>query len=353
MSIFTIQYDNQKTQVYGGENAFANYALKSVKGRAFVVTDKNVYAIYGQLIKSTYGDDVYVLRVGEASKSTTTLIKILTTLHEKGIGKYDTIIAFGGGVVGDVTGLAASLYMRGINYVYVPTTLLAQVDSCVGGKTAINLCGVKNLVGSFYQPSAIIIDTMFLRTLKEKHIRCGLGEIVKTAALDKDILNYVLKNLYFLSDYDCLEQLIPMCIKFKALIVSKDEKERSGLRKCLNLGHTTGHVLEAHYAVYSHGEYVLVGMFLELYIAQKLGICQETYASALYKIIKKVLVYMPALSNLRSVLRLALSDKKNTAPNEVCLILPKSEGEYVQVNLSYSDYEEYVIEAYESSDKRF
>ncbi|MCD7728637.1 MAG: iron-containing alcohol dehydrogenase [Clostridia bacterium] len=324
--------------IYCGENAFSQKIGELTKDRdIFLVTDSNVDRLYSSLIdKYFYGAGKYVLPAGERSKNKTQLLNILKAMVNAGLRRNSLVIALGGGVVGDITGLAASLYMRGIPVIQIPTTLLSQVDSSVGGKTAIDFCGVKNIIGSFYQPQYVVVDPMFLQTLPEREIRCGLGEIIKTGCLNKDIFHILLENSDRLYDLAFLRDITIECIKHKAYVVQNDEKETTGLRKTLNLGHTTGHAFELYYKKKSHGEFVLVGMYYELYIAVKSGICAPEYAERIKSLIAKV-IKVPAYSDGDKACLMAKYDKKNDSAL-ISMIVPASEGNPQEVKLPLEQY---------------
>lgn len=237
-----------------------------VGDKVAIVTDSNVADLYSHALdeylqdKSVYN---YVIPAGESSKCKEVYFDLLERLADDGFNRTDTVIAFGGGVVGDLAGFVASTYMRGINFIQVPTTILAAVDSSVGGKTAINLDSGKNLVGTFYQPSAVYINTDFFRTLPKREILSGMGEVVKYAFLSKSVTKEMIKN-------GATEELVYECLKIKRDVVQRDEKE-SGERALLNLGHTVGHAIESlsHYS-YSHGECVAKGIVYTLRLSKRL-----------------------------------------------------------------------------------
>lgn len=239
--------------------------------KKLVVISQKVYKLYGKQLNFDK-KEVFVLKDGEVQKNFKNYEKILKKAFELGLTRKDYIIAVGGGVVGDIAGFAASTYMRGINLVQVPTTLLSMVDSSVGGKTAIDIEGGKNIIGAFYQPKKVFININFLKTLDKKQYKSGLGEILKYAFIEK---NCGYKHDLFFFEYLtlCAEKLIEKetmtlmrvienCLLFKASVVNQDEKE-VGLRKVLNFGHTLGHALEAYtnYKKFTHGEAVVYGMF--------------------------------------------------------------------------------------------
>lgn len=329
----------QQSTVHCGNEAVEKYAPEIAQKQIFVVTDSNVFAWYRKDIWRIFGDNVpmYIVPAGETSKSVRYLTAILREMLTSGMKRTCTVVAFGGGVVGDMAGLAASLYMRGVHLVQIPTTLLAQVDSSVGGKTAIDFGGVKNVIGSFYQPETVIVDPRFLSTLPEREIRCGLGEIVKYGALNKDIYKLLQNNIDNLKSLEFLERITYYCIKHKADVVAGDERDLNGSRKMLNLGHTTGHALELYYRKKSHGEFVLIGMYYELYIAEKLNICNKNYADGLKNLILRVMKKIPSYEDISAAADFAKFDKKNT-DTDVSLILPESEGRATELKISMERY---------------
>lgn len=242
----------------------------SEQKRLFVVSQK-VYKLYKkELDLSEY--DFIVIKDGEKEKNFKNYVKILEKAKEIGLTRSDVIIALGGGVIGDMAGFAASTYMRGIDYIQIPTTLLAMVDSSVGGKTAIDLDDIKNIVGSFYQPKRVYINVNFLKTLDERQYKSGLGEVLKYAFIENDCGYkhplFLFESLtlsaekVLLRDLKTMMRVIEHCLNLKISVVNQDEKE-AGLRKILNLGHTYGHALESlgNYKKYLHGEAVVQGMF--------------------------------------------------------------------------------------------
>ncbi len=215
----------------------------------------------------------------EMNKSFFSLQKILERMIKLNVNRDNLFISVGGGITGDVGGFAAAIYSRGISHIQIPTTLLACVDSSVGGKTGINLAGIKNIVGVYHQPSVVLIDLEFLQTLEPSEILSGMGEIVKYALLsDDDFFNDVFNNLDLLYSLNSkiVSDLIERSVKFKAGVVAKDEKEILGIRKILNLGHTFGHAIEAdqNYKI-KHGQAVIVGIVCSLYLSLKLNLMNE------------------------------------------------------------------------------
>ncbi len=244
--------------------------LKKCK-KIFIVTDDNVASLYLEKISQNLknsGFDVnsFVFPHGEESKRLTTIEQIYTALVDFSMTRNDMLIALGGGVAGDMTGFAAASYMRGIDYIQIPTSLLSMVDSSIGGKTGVDLPQGKNLVGAIYQPLAIITDPEFLKTLPKKYYTDGLCEIIKYGYIsDSSILNNP-------KDISVIEK----CIKIKSDIVTKDERE-SGLRMLLNFGHTLGHAIEKcmNFSGIGHGEAVCKGMYISLKLGEYLGITEK------------------------------------------------------------------------------
>lgn len=333
------------TVIHCGKCSFNNYVARHSDGQYFIVTDANVFAYYRYLMWKSFGDmvPVYILPAGETGKTMRYLTAILKEMVAKGMRRNCTLIGFGGGMVGDIAGLAASLYMRGVKFVQIPTTLLAQVDSAVGGKTAIDFEGIKNIVGSFYQPEQVIVDPNFLKTLPDREFRCGIGEIIKYAALDEQIFNYVSKNMTKLRSPSFIGEITILCIEHKAKIVEEDERDTKGLRKTLNLGHTTAHALELTYRKRSHGEYVMIGMYYENYIAQKLNVCSPEYAAELNNLILAIIKKIPFYDDIGEACELAKLDKKNDS-REISLILPESKGKCREVKLPFPRYRELLEE---------
>lgn len=333
--------------IHCGDGTFEKYIRGIAERQCFVVTDRDVFAYYRSLLWEKFGDDfhVYIMPAGESSKNFTTLKTILSEMLKAGMKRNCTVVAFGGGVVGDVAGLAASLYMRGVRFAQIPTTLLSQADSCVGGKTAIDFGGIKNLVGTFYQPEEVIADPRFLSTLTERDLRSGLGEIIKCASLNAEMFE-ILKNRANFCGADFLEDMVFRCLSLKAGIVEEDEHDLKGIRKFLNAGHTTGHAFEEFYRKKSHGEYVLTGMYYEAYIAEKLDTGDKNYFKELKNLISQV-IKVPALSDIEKAAELALCDKKNS-DGDVTVIAPSSLGKCSELKLAFKRYSELLKECSES-----
>ena len=226
--------------------------------KVMVITDKGVPSIYAELIASQAEEGhIKVVEQGEVSKSLQTAEEILTDMLTYQFSRKDAVVSVGGGVIGDLGGFVASLYMRGIDFYNVPTTLLSQVDSSIGGKTAVNLAGIKNIVGAFYQPKKVLIDPDTLSTLDERHVKNGLMEAIKMGATsDKRLFDLFMDGRW----NENLDAIIEKALLIKKYVVEQDEKE-NGLRKILNFGHTIGHGFEsAAKGTLLHGECVALGM---------------------------------------------------------------------------------------------
>ena len=252
-------------------------AARTAGRKVAIVTDDNVAPLYADEVAEAVGAAcTLIIPHGEAHKGPKEYVDILNRLAEDDFGRRDCVIALGGGVVGDLAGFAAATYMRGIGFINVPTSLLAMVDSAVGGKTAINIDYGKNLCGAFYQPEEVYINTSYLSTLPAREMMCGWGEILKYAFLAPDVGWEDIAG-------DVTPRLIAKCVRYKADIVEADEREQAGVRQLLNLGHTVGHAVErlSHFAL-SHGECVVKGMAAVLEMSRRYyDLPADVYARAL------------------------------------------------------------------------
>lgn len=229
------------------------------EGRVFLISDDGVPEKWRKLLHEQYpSSTMYVFKNGEESKNFTTLQDILKAMQEARVSRKDTVIALGGGVVGDMAGFASAIYMRGIPYINIPTTSLSQIDSSIGGKTAIDFNGVKNCIGSFHQPDMVLVDIDVLETLDDRQLHNGLVEAVKEGLIkDAELFEIFEKDSYMKH----IDAIIEKCLQIKKEVVENDEKE-IGERKLLNFGHTYGHALESYFGMsgYLHGECVGLGM---------------------------------------------------------------------------------------------
>lgn len=259
-----------------------------------IISQYNLMELFGfdlmtELNESGFNCDYITLPIGEASKSLNEFSRVISQMVEFGCDRKTTILALGGGVVGDVSGFVASSFMRGIDYYQIPTTLLAMVDSAIGGKTGINIAEGKNLVGAIYQPKGVLIDPVILESLSKEEVMAGLGEVIKYGAIwDKAFL---IDISTWLEDIDSFpfEDAIRKSCKIKAEVVSKDERE-GDLRRILNFGHTIGHALESHlgYGKIRHGEAVALGMKCAGFISQKLNLLSKEELSTLNQTINRL-----------------------------------------------------------------
>lgn len=306
--------------------------------KRLVVFSEKVYKLYGKFLKFNKSE-TYVLKDGEKYKNIKSYEKIIKKMIDLKMSRKDILIAIGGGVIGDMVGFAAATYMRGIDFIQVPTTLLACVDSSVGGKTAIDMPNGKNYAGAFYQPKAVYINTNFLKTLDEKQYKSGFGEVIKYAFIEKscgaetyyDLLTCFEANRgkYINRDMDFLTEVIKMCLELKSAVVSHDEKEK-GLRKILNLGHTFGHALEEEtkYKRYTHGFAVVQGLMYIFNYALQNGLCSRKYYDEAFTLMN-IYGFEPdsfLFVNRKHTIEYMFSDKKADS-NGVTLIVPTKEGE--------------------------
>jgi 3-dehydroquinate synthase len=314
--------------------------------KILIITDSNVGKIYKDFILDIFnntGLEVFnlIIEAGEKSKSFGVLKNIYSFLISNKFGRDSFLVAFGGGVVGDITGFAASTYMRGVNYCQVPTTLLAAVDSSVGGKTGINFKRTKNIIGSFHQPKFVVVDLNFFKTLPQLEWLCGLGEILKYSFLsDKKFFSYLKNNFekIWRMDFNSVDKIVSEAIKIKASVVSKDEKEK-GLRKILNLGHTFAHGFESvmDYKI-KHGEAVIAGIGCALILSNKMGIIDHRKLIQLFSLINKFpLNFNIGKLDKEKLYNVMLRDKKNKK-GQVKFVLIKDIGEtLIDVDSSYNN----------------
>ena len=267
--------------------------------RVLVVTDTQVPAIYAQTLAAQCQSAVIcTVETGENSKSLGGFGHLLQTMLDHGFSRKDCVVAVGGGVVGDLSGFAASAYMRGIDFYNIPTTLLSQIDSSIGGKTAINFGGVKNIVGAFYQPKKVLIDPKLLETLPARQISNGLAEAIKMSLTSDKKLFELFENDDIESN---LEEIIIRCLNIKKYVVEQDEKE-AGLRKILNFGHTMGHGIESSLEMeLYHGECVALGM---------LPMCADSIRPRVMKVLQKCNLYRQLDYDWEQIAEAAFHDKK-------------------------------------------
>jgi 3-dehydroquinate synthase len=255
-----------------------------------------VWRAVGPKLRSALGregaSNLHLFDDAEAHKNLRTVESVSRALSRVGADRKSLLIAVGGGVVGDVAGYVAASYLRGVALVHIPTTLVAQVDSAIGGKTGVNLPEGKNLVGAFYSPDRVLIDPELLRTLPDREFRGGLAEVIKYGVIaDKKLFAYLESNFSKIlrRDADALRYIIPRCVEIKARVVSRDERE-SGLREILNFGHTFAHALESltKYRRYQHGEAVALGMMTAALLAHEAGITRARHVERLVSLVRQL-----------------------------------------------------------------
>lgn len=311
--------------------------------RAAVITDDIVCGLYSQTLASSLaasGFEVSVFTVpnGEGSKNAANFIAVLNWLAENRITRSDTVIALGGGVVGDLAGFAAASYLRGVRLVQIPTTLLAAVDSSVGGKTAIDLDAGKNLAGAFHQPSLVVCDYDTLDTLPVEVLRDGLSEVIKYGVIgdEKLFLHIEEKGTGFDREY-----VISECVRMKRDIVSEDEFD-TGLRRLLNFGHTVGHAIEQRSCFsISHGKAVAIGMAVMARASKKAGYCSADCAEKIISAIKNTDLPTECPYPLYEIFDVLCSDKKISG-DTITAVVPEKVGKCVLIDFSLADFNEFL-----------
>lgn len=293
------------------------YKYLDLKRKVLIVTDDGVPKEYSETV-AKYSSQPYIVTVfqGEESKSVKVWEKLIYKMLQEGFSRSDCIVAVGGGVVGDLAGFVAASYMRGVDFYNIPTTVLSQVDSSIGGKTAINFGGIKNLVGAFYQPKSVLIDAELLKTLPKRHISNGLAESIKMALTSDFELFEMLEN----SDInDTLPSVIEKSLMIKKHIVEEDEKEQ-GFRKILNFGHTIGHGIESfnNFSGFFHGECVALGM---------LPMCSESVRERLIKVLDKLNLPVKCDIDMDKVYDAITHDKKISG-NKITVVIVEDVGRF-------------------------
>ncbi|WP_337865104.1 3-dehydroquinate synthase [Ignavibacterium sp.] len=336
MKKIEIRTKSRNYKVIIGNDIISKFSLElnEIEGKKLFIIDENVFLLHKSKLKDFLDKSNAVIKFifhsTEKNKSLSAVKNIYDTLVENRFSRNDSIIAIGGGIVGDVSGFAAATYMRGIIFFQIPTTLLSMVDSSVGGKTGVNYSNLKNIIGSFYQPQKVYVDTSFLSTLPYPEIVSGSGEIFKYAFLSdeknykfiREELRKVLTQNYF------DENLIACCIELKASVVESDEQEKTGLRKILNLGHTFAHAFESslNFRI-KHGEAVIAGIFASLIVSEKTGLISNNdlnkYITDFY--------YLPLSKKIISadyneIIKFMKTDKKSVS-GKINLVLVKKPGE--------------------------
>lgn len=323
------------------DSSMAKQVAPYISGRqVLIVTNDIVAPLYLKSLEDELAQQftvkVCVLPDGEQYKNQTSIDQIYDALMAEHFNRDVTLIALGGGVVGDMTGFAAASFMRGVNFIQIPTTLLSQVDSSVGGKTGINHAQGKNMIGAFWQPQIVLAEMSTLKTLPARELSAGLAEVIKYALImDADFLTWLEHNLPAMMALDLavLGEAVKRCCQYKADVVAQDERE-SGVRALLNFGHTFGHVIETHegYGNWLHGEAVAAGMVQAAELSQKLGWLTNEDVARIKRVLTLAnLPITPPIIDVQTALDLMGHDKK-VKHGQIRLILLKSIGEAVLTN---------------------
>ncbi len=280
-----------------------------------IITETNVAPLYLDTVKGCIENEgfevvSYIFPAGESSKTTETIVNIVEFLAENGLTREDMVVALGGGVCGDMAGFAAAIYLRGIKFVQIPTTLLSQVDSSVGGKTGVDLPQGKNLCGAFHQPALVLIDPDVLETLSPHFFSDGMGEVIKYGCIKSKAL---FERIETENVKDFIEDLIYDCVNIKRGVVERDEKE-AGERALLNFGHTAGHAIEKlhNFTDISHGEAVGVGMVMISEAGERIGLTEQGTADKIRKVLEKYNMKTEVENSVTDIIGAMYHDKKRT-----------------------------------------
>ena len=303
---------------------------------AAVITDSNLKTSHAQIVaeKLAMEDitcDLLTIPAGEASKSLTRMEQICTELLTAEADRHTVIIAVGGGVVGDLAGFVAASFGRGIRFIQIPTSLLAQVDSSVGGKVGVNLATAKNMVGAFWQPSTVLIDPLVLHTLPEREYRAGLAEVIKYGVImDADFFQFLEDHVEQIHarDANVLKTIIHRCCQLKAEVVEKDERETTGLRAILNYGHTFCHAIETvtQYGQYLHGEAVSIGMECAARLAESMGRIDQQFIARQQSLLTACQLPVTAVALDPAALLQAMQHDKKVEHGKLRFVLPTTLG---------------------------
>lgn len=311
---------------------------------AVIISETNVFPLYSDIIISSLKDAGYnvltfVFTAGEESKNTETLVNIWEFLASNHITRSDILVSLGGGVTGDITGFAAATFLRGIKYVGIPTTLLSMVDSSVGGKTAVDLKGGKNLAGAFWQPSLVLCDPDTLGTLPSYVFADGMAEVIKYGMINMP------EFLDTLADKTDIIEIIETCVKAKRDIVAVDEKD-TGIRQLLNFGHTPAHGIEllSDFTV-SHGSAVAIGMMIMTKAAVKSGNCPSEALVILEKLLKKYSLPTENIFSAKEIAEASLNDKKRSG-DSITLVMPENKGMCSLRKIPVDKFEEFISGAF-------
>ncbi len=283
--------------------------------KMLVITDTNVNRFYSKMVCKNLKDSgknvqLAVIQAGEQSKTIKTVYDLLKKCSLFKMDRTDVIVALGGGVVCDIAGFVASIYLRGIRFISIPTSLLAQVDASIGGKTAINLPWGKNLVGSFHQPYFVLMDFSTLNTLPKKEIAQGMAEVIKYAVIGSKKLFRLLNIIKFSQIKTHILPIVYECVLIKKKVVELDEKEEKGIREILNFGHTIGHAIEINSKKLNHGESISLGMIAETFLTVEMGYCSKQLFNDIQTLVKKFSLPVRTTLKAKKVADSLVYDKK-------------------------------------------
>lgn len=337
----THSFNTYNVWIFSGQ--LSKYLTKQnllTERHVFCIVDSSVYNFHWNYIKKSLPESskiigIYKVRSSEKNKSLSEIEKIQSSLLNSGADRQTIVLAIGGGITGDIASFASSIYMRGIDYIHIPTTIVSMIDSSIGGKTGVNFKTSKNLIGTFYQPQSVLVDLSFLKTLPVREINSSIGEIIKYSLLSgKENEKLFNKGIFSLlsKDYSKIAPLIYECLKIKSAVVEKDEKEVRGLRKILNLGHTFAHGIESSsdFKV-KHGEAVLLGIIASLFYSYKAKLISAEY---LYHNLLSIKPYITTVKNIlkyvekKNTLKYMRHDKKNLK-KRIHLVLLSENGKVV------------------------
>ena len=352
MPKITVDLEEKSYDIVIAEDLWKELGMRirklSSADKAAIITDTNVDKLYGeklerQLTNAGFTTRRLVFPAGEDHKDLTTLADIYRQMADFGLTRKDLVVTLGGGVVGDLGGFAAATFLRGIDFIQVPTTLLSQIDSSVGGKVAVDLPAGKNLVGSFYQPKGVLIDPLLLASLPPRYLHDGLAEVIKCGAFgDSELFrkleeykdtNEMLKDVVY---------IISTCCRLKAKVVAEDERD-TGARMVLNFGHTIGHAVEKYfnYEKYTHGEAVAIGMVQITKQTEKLGLTEQGTAAKLEKVLLKYALPISEKIPTQKIIETVAMDKKKRG-NSITLVTIPSIGQSKLVKIAFQDLNKYI-----------
>ncbi len=344
MKKLSVKGQQSSSKIYVGERLF-NLTDYIPEKKVLIITDDKITSLYGELLPDF---PIICLEQGESFKTIDSVKDVIAKLLELGVDRSWFIVAIGGGIICDLVGFVASIYMRGLRFGFVSTTLLSQVDASVGGKNGVNFDGYKNILGVFNQPEFVICDTVLLDTLSDDDILCGLAEIIKHALIADEEMFSLLENekddVLFL-DNKIIEKLVYKSVKIKAKIVNEDEREH-GKRKLLNFGHTIGHAIEKVYGL-PHGQAVAIGMKYAVILSVNKGYLNASVADRIYKLINSY-GYPEVEIDKDKLLSALLKDKKKDGDNLYFIYL-KDIGVPLISKVAISEFKEDINELFKHS----